>query len=66
MEAPFFQRETVLQVPGHTLLMEDAKITPEEFSAGEDFHNDKRKGLIDDEVNKDDETKCTSNVPDPN
>jgi hypothetical protein len=28
-EAPFFQRETVLQVPGCTLLRENAKITPE-------------------------------------
>jgi hypothetical protein len=36
-EAPFFQRETVLQVPGCTLLRENAKITPEEFVAEEDF-----------------------------
>jgi hypothetical protein len=33
MEALFFQRETVLQVPGCTLLREDVKITPEEFVA---------------------------------
>ncbi len=32
-EAPFFQRETVLKVPGCTLLRENAKITPEEFVA---------------------------------
>ncbi len=37
-EAPFFQRETVLQVPGCTLLRENAKITPEEFVAEDDFH----------------------------
>jgi hypothetical protein len=64
-EAPFFQRETVLQVPGLTLLRENAKITPEEFVAKEDFHCGNGKRLIDDKVNKDDETICTSNVPDP-
>jgi hypothetical protein len=37
-EAPFIQRETVLQVPGCTLLRDYAKITPEEFVAEEDFH----------------------------
>ncbi len=63
--APFFQRETVLQVPGCMLLRENAKITPEEFVAEEDFHRGNRKRLIDDKVNKDDETICKSNVPDP-
>ena len=62
-EAPFFQRETVLQVPGHTLLRENAEITPEEFVAEEDFHHGNRKWLINDKVNEDDETICTSNVP---
>jgi hypothetical protein len=37
-EVPFFQRETVLQVPGRTLLRENAEITLEEFVAEEDFH----------------------------
>ncbi len=32
-EAPFFHRETILQVPGCTLLRENAEITPEEFVA---------------------------------
>ncbi len=64
-EAPFFQRETVLQVPGCTLLRENAEITPEEFVAEEDFHCGNRKRSIDNKVNKDDETICTSNVPDP-
>jgi hypothetical protein len=64
-EAPFFQRETVLQVPGCTLLRENAKITPEEFVAEEDFHRGNRKRFIDNKVNKDDETICTSNLPDP-
>jgi hypothetical protein len=58
-EAPFFQRETALQVP-----RENAKITPEEFVAEEDFHRGNRKQIIDNKVNKDDETICTSNVPD--
>jgi len=64
-EAPFFQRETVLQVPGRTLLRENAKITPEEFVAEEDFHCGNRKWLIDNRVNKDDKTIRISNVPDP-
>jgi hypothetical protein len=64
-EAPFFQRETVLQVPGCTLLRENAKITPEEFVAEEDFHRGNRKWLIDSKVNKDDKTIHTSNIPDP-
>jgi hypothetical protein len=33
--------------------------------AEEDFHHGNRKRLIDNKVNKDDETICTSNVPDP-
>jgi hypothetical protein len=63
--APFFQRETVLQVPGRMLLRENAEITPEEFVAEEDLHHGNRKWLIDNKVNEDDETICTSNVPDP-
>ncbi len=64
-EAPSFQRETVLQVPGCMLLRENAKITPKEFVAEEDFHRGNRKQLIDNKVNKDDKTIHTSNVPDP-
>jgi hypothetical protein len=41
-EAPFFQRETVFQVPGRTLLRENAEITPEEFVAEENFHHGNR------------------------
>ena len=63
-EAPFFQRETILQVPGCTLLRENAEITPDQFVAEEDFHRGNRKWLINDKVNKDDETICTSNVSD--
>jgi hypothetical protein len=64
-EALFFQRETVLQVPGCMLLRENTKITLEEFVAEEDFHCSNRKRLIDDKFNKDDKTIHTSNVPDP-
>jgi hypothetical protein len=63
-EAPFFQRETILQVPGCTLLRENAEITPEEFVAEEDFHHGNMKWLINDKVNKDDKTIHTSNLPD--
>ncbi len=31
MEASFFQRETVIQIPGHRLLREDTEVTPEEL-----------------------------------
>jgi hypothetical protein len=64
-EAQFFQRETVLQVPGQTLLRENAEITLEEFVAEEYFHCGNRKRLIDDNVNEDDKTIHTTNVPDP-
>jgi hypothetical protein len=64
-EAPFFHWKTVLQVPGRTILRENAEITPEEFVAEEDFHHGNRKWLIDNKVNKDDETIRTSNIPDP-
>jgi hypothetical protein len=65
MEAPFFQRETVLQVPGRSLLREDTKITPKKFVADEDFNCCNRERLIDNKINKNDDTICTSNVPDP-
>jgi hypothetical protein len=64
MEAPFFQRETVIQIPGHCLLREDAEVTPEEFIAKEDLHRGatRKKSMEVDEVNKDDDTVCTSNL----
>jgi hypothetical protein len=64
-ETPFFQRETVLQVSGCTLLRENAKITPDQFVAEDDFHHVNRKWLIDDKVNEEDKTICTSDVSDP-
>jgi hypothetical protein len=41
------------------------KITPEEFVAEEDFHRNNRERLIYNKVVKDNETNCTSTVPDP-
>jgi hypothetical protein len=64
-EAQFFQRETVLQVPGRTLLRENAMITSEEFVAEEDFHQGNRKQLIDDRIIEDNKMLHASNVPDP-
>ena len=53
MEAPFFQRETVLQLPpGQRFLREHA--IPEEFVAEEDLHRDTTKSV--DMVDKD--NKC--------
>jgi hypothetical protein len=67
LEAPFFQRETVIQIPGRRLLREDAEITPEEFIAKEDLHcgATKKKSLEVDEVDEEDATVCTSNLPPP-
>ncbi len=62
MEAPFFWRETVLQLPpGQRFLREHA--VPEEFVAKEDLHRDTTKSV--DMVDKDNETVCTSNLPSP-
>jgi hypothetical protein len=67
LEAPFFQRETVIRIPGCRLLREDAEIMPEEFIAKEDLHHGatKKKSLEVDEVDKDDNTVCISNLPPP-
>jgi hypothetical protein len=62
MEAPFFQRETVLQLPpGQRFLKEHA--VPEEFVVEEDLHWDTTKSV--DMVDEDKETVCTSNLPSP-
>ncbi len=67
MEAPFFHRETVIQVPGHRLLREDAEITPEEFIAKEDLHRGatRKESIAVDEVDEDNDTVHTSNLPLP-
>jgi hypothetical protein len=61
MEAPFFQRETALQLPGQWFPRE--YIIPEEFVAKEDLHQGKKKSI--NEVDKDDDTVHTSNLPPP-
>jgi hypothetical protein len=62
MEAPFFRRETVLQLPpGQRFLREHA--VPEEFIAEEDLHRDTTKSV--DMVDEDDKTVRTSNLPSP-
>jgi hypothetical protein len=67
LEAPFFQKETVIQIPSCHLLREDAEITPEEFISKEDLHcgATKKKSLEVDEVDEDNDTVCTSNLPPP-
>jgi hypothetical protein len=67
LETPFLKGETVIQIPGCHLLSEDAEITPEEFIAKEDIHRGatKKKSLEVDEVDEDDDTVCTSNLPPP-
>ncbi len=67
LEAPFFQRETVIQIPGCRLLREDAEIMPDEFIAKEDLHRGatKKKSSEVDEVDKDNGTVCTLNLPPP-
>jgi hypothetical protein len=67
LKAPFFQRETVIQIPGCRLLREEAEFTPEEFIAEEGLHRGatKKKSLEVDEVDKDNNTVCTSNLPPP-
>jgi hypothetical protein len=64
MEASFFQKETVIQIPGHRLLREDAEVTPEEFIAKEELHHGatRKKSIAVDEVDKDNDTVCTSNL----
>jgi hypothetical protein len=67
METPFFQRETVIQIPGHRLLRENTEVTPEEFIAKEDLHcgATRKKSSEVDKVDEEDDTFCTSNLPPP-
>jgi hypothetical protein len=61
MEAPFFRRETTLQLPGPRFPRE--YIISKEFVAKKDLHQGEKKSV--DTVNKDDDTVCTSNLPSP-
>ncbi len=62
MEAPYFQRERVLQFPGCRDLMDD--IVPEEFVAEENLNYDK-EASVNEGVTEDDKTIRTSNLPPP-
>jgi hypothetical protein len=59
MEAPFFQRETTLQLPGPWFPREN--VIPEEFVAKEDLHQGEKKSV--DAANEKDDTDCISNLP---
>jgi hypothetical protein len=61
MEAPFFWKETTLQLRRPRLPRE--YVIPEEFVAKEDLHQGERKSV--DAANEDDDTVCTSNLPPP-
>jgi hypothetical protein len=61
MEAPFFRRETTLQLPRPRFPREF--VIPEEFVAEEDLHRDEKKSV--DTVNEDDDTVRTLNLPPP-
>ncbi len=61
MEAPFFWRETALQLPGQWFPRE--YIIPEEFVAEEDLHQGEKKSI--NAVDKDDNTVRTLNLPKP-
>ncbi len=62
MEAPYFQREKVLEFPGRRDLMDE--IVPEEFVADENLNYNKGVS-VDEGVSEDNETKKTSNLPPP-
>jgi len=61
MEAPFFRRETTLQVPRPRFPRES--VISKEFVAEEDLHQGEKKAV--DVANEDDDTVCTSNLPPP-
>ncbi len=61
MEAPFFWRETALQLPGQQFPRE--YIIPEEFMAKEDLHQGEKISI--DTVDEDDDTIHTLNLPPP-
>jgi hypothetical protein len=62
MEAPYFQRERVLQFPRCRNLMDD--IVPEEFVVEENLNYNK-EALVDEGVTEDDKTIRMSNLPPP-
>jgi hypothetical protein len=64
MEAPFFQRERVLQFPGHGHTVNKPELVPEEFVAEENINYWKNM-LASEGANADDRTAKTANLPLP-
>ncbi len=64
MEAPFFQRERVLQFPGCGRTINKPKLVPEEFVAEENV-NYWKDALASEGGNSDDRTVKTTNLPSP-
>jgi hypothetical protein len=64
LEAPYYQKETVLQYPCHNLMGDEPALAPEEFVAEENL-NYKRNKSVNEGVDSDDDTVKTSNLPAP-
>jgi hypothetical protein len=61
-EAPYYQKETVMQYPHHNLMDDKPALAPEEFVAEENLNYKKQ---VDEGVDSDDDTVKTSNLPAP-
>jgi len=64
LEAPYHQKETVLQYPGHNLMDNEPALVPEEFVAEENLNHEKDMS-VNEGVDSDKETVQTSNLPSP-
>jgi hypothetical protein len=64
LEAPYYQKETVLQYPCHNLMDDEPVLVPEEFIAKENL-NYKKDMSVDEGVDSDNDTVKTSNLPTP-
>jgi hypothetical protein len=64
MEAPFFQREMVLQFPGRGRTIDKPSLVPEEFVAEENVNNQKDMSASE-EANADNRTVKAVNLPSP-
>jgi hypothetical protein len=62
LEAPYYQKETVLQYPCHNLMDDEPALAPEEFVAEENLNYEKQ---VDEGVDSNDDTVKTSNLPAP-
>jgi hypothetical protein len=62
LEAPYYQKETVLQYPCHYLMDDEPELAPEEFVAKENLNNEKQ---VDEGVDSNNNTVKTSNLPVP-